>query len=116
MDQDLKAILPGPPTTSRVFSSGEELALAAEVYDSQSATSHKVDITTTVRGDDGRVMFTTAEERSSAELGGKTGGFGYATRVPLKGLAPGLYVLKVEARSRLGLSTVATREVQFRIQ
>jgi VWFA-related protein len=116
MDQDLKAMLPGPPTTRRVFSAGEELALAAEVYDSQGATPHKVDIATTVQAEDGRVMFTTAEERSSSELGGKTGGFGYTTRVPLKELAPGLYLLKVEARSRLGRDTAAAREVQFRIQ
>jgi hypothetical protein len=35
--------------------------------------------------------------------------------VPLGGLTPGLYVLKVEARSRLGQGATANREVQFRI-
>jgi VWFA-related protein len=116
MDADLKRLLPGPPTTQRVFSAGEELALLAEIYDTQGATPHKVDIVTTVQSDDGRVLFTHADERSSSEFGGSSGGFGYTARVPLKGLAPGLYLLKVEARSRLGLATKAAREVQFRIQ
>jgi hypothetical protein len=116
MDEDIKRMLPGPPTTRRVFAGGEELALLAEVYDTQASTPHRVDIVTTVQSDDGRVLFTHADERSSSELGGASGGFGYTARVPLKGLAPGLYLLKVEARSRLGRATAAAREVLFRIQ
>jgi VWFA-related protein len=115
-DPEISAVLPGPPTTRRVFNADEELSIVAEIYDTQGATPHRVDIATTVQSDDGRVVFSETEERSSAELGGKTGGFGYVHRVPLKGLAPGLYVLKVEARSRLGVATEAAREVQFRIE
>ncbi|MBE3072449.1 MAG: VWA domain-containing protein, partial [Acidobacteria bacterium] len=116
MDEQIGRMLPGPPTTLREFSPNEELTLLAEVYDNQGATPHKVDITTTVQSDDGRVLFNNAEERSTAELGGARGGFGYLARVPLKGMAPGLYVLKVQARSRLGRGPTAVREVQFRIR
>jgi len=115
-DEEVRRILPGPPTTARAFSGDEELALLAEVYDNQGAIPHRVDIVTTVQTNEGRVLFTHAEERSSSEFGGKSGGYGYTTRVPLKGLAPGLYLLRVEARSRLGRSPTTTREVQFRIQ
>ena len=41
------------------------------------------------------MIFKTEEMRDSADLGGKRGGYGYATRVPLKDLPPGSYVLKV---------------------
>ena len=51
--------------------------------------------------DEGKVLFKTEEMRDSTDLGGKRGGYGYTTRVPMKDLALGSYVLKVEARSRL---------------
>jgi hypothetical protein len=86
MDPDIKRSLPGPPTTRRVFSVGEELALLAEVYDTQGSIPHKVDIVTTVQSEDGRALFTHADERSSSEIGGASGGFGYTARVPLKGI------------------------------
>ena len=68
---------------------------------------------TTVRTDEGRVLFKTEEERASSELEGKRGGYGYSARIPLSELAPGSYVLAVEARSRLGDQPQATRELQF---
>lgn len=111
----LKQGLPGPPTVSREFLSAEELALVAEIYDNETDHPHKVDISTTLRSDDGRELFKHEDERASSELGGGKGGYGYTTRVPLKGLSPGLYVLKVEARSRLGKGATASREVQFRV-
>jgi VWFA-related protein len=112
---DLRENLPGPPTVSREFHAGEELALMAEVYDNQGSTSHMVDISTSVRTDDGREVFRHEDERSSAELQGNRGGFGYTARVSLKGAPPGLYVLRVEARSRLDKAQTASREIQFRI-
>ena len=47
----------GPPTVSREFRTGEELALMAEVYDNAGQTPHTVDITTSLRSDDGRVVY-----------------------------------------------------------
>ena len=114
-DVELRQVLPAPPVAARDFQADEEIALFAEVYDTTAASPHKVDITTTVTADEGKVMFKTDETRDSSELQGKSGGYGYTTRVPLKGLSPGIYVLKVEARSRLGASPTAERQVQFRI-
>ena len=45
----------------------------------------------------------------------KPGGFGVGTTLALSDLEPGLYVLKVQARSRLGTDVSASREVQIRI-
>ena len=54
--------------------------------------------------------------RDSSDLGGKRGGYGYTTKIPLKDLAPGSYVLKVEAKSRLANTppVVARSAVQGR--
>ena len=115
-DEQLKAMMPGPPIALRAFPQNDEIALFTEVYDNAGATPHKVDIVTTVTTDDGKVLFKTEEVRDSTDLGGKSGGYGYATRVPLKELALGSYVLKVEARSRLGKTPPVARELQFTVE
>ncbi len=114
-DSSLKDMLPGPPTTRREFQSGDELALLVEVYDNVGPQSHKVYVSTTLRGDDGHGVFSNSEERSSSELGGGRGGYGYTVRIPLKDVQPGVYILKVEARSSLGKEASASREVVLRI-
>jgi VWFA-related protein len=114
-DEELRQVLPAPPMGSRIFPVGDELALFVEIYDNAGGSSHKVDIAATVTSDEGKVMFKTEDVRDSSELQGKSGGYGYSSRVPLDGLTPGIYVLKVEARSRLGQGPTANRQVQFRI-
>jgi len=112
---ELGDVLKGAPTTSRVFSASDELSVLAEVYDNQGAQSHSVDISATLKAE-GRVqVFSNSETRSSKELGGASGGYGYTSRIPLKGLAPGLYVLTIEARSTLSGAGKVSRDVQFRI-
>ncbi len=114
-DEQLKDVLPAPPVALRTFPGNDEIAVFAEVYDNQASSPHKVDITTTITADDSKVVFKNEEERSSTDIQGKRGGYGYTAQIPLKDLAPGLYVLKVEARSRLGQNTTASRQVQFTV-
>ena len=54
-------------------------------------------------------------DRWPEELQGKRGGYGYSVRVPTTGFAPGLYVLTVEARSRLANNLAASRQVRINI-
>ncbi len=115
-DEQLKPMLPGPPVALRTFPQNDELALFTEVYDNAGSTPHKVDIVTTVTTDEGKVLYKTEEMRDSADLGGKRGGYGYATRVPMKDLPLGSYVLKVEAKSRLGSTPPVARELQFVVE
>jgi VWFA-related protein len=112
-DEQLKGVLPGPASASRSFPQNDEVALFTEVYDNAASTPHKVDITTTIATDEGRVLFKNEETRDSADLGGTTGGYGYATRIPLKDLAPGDYVLTVSAKSRLKDTPTAERQVRI---
>ena len=114
-DEQLKPVLPGPPISLRSFPQNDEIALFAEVYDNEASKPHKVDIVTTITTDEGRVLFKTDETRDSSDLGGARGGYGYTTRIPLKELAPGKYVLKVEARSRLGNNPPVARDLRIEI-
>jgi hypothetical protein len=114
-DEQLKAVLPAAPIAIRTFPQNDEMALFAEVYDNSGKTPHKVDIVTSIVTDDGKTVFKTEDERDSSELQGAKGGYGYTARIPMNDIAPGLYVLNVEARSRLGNNVTATRQVRFRV-
>ena len=115
-DEELARALPAPVTTARSFSSSDTITLYVEVYDTQPTPTHRVDITTTLRAPDGVVEFQTTEDRSTEELGGVHGGFGHQALIPLGDLAPGSYILRTEARSRLASQTAAAREIQIRIE
>jgi VWFA-related protein len=114
-DEQLKPVLPGPPVSLRSFPQNDEAVLFVEVYDNDGSKPHKVDIRTTVTTDEGKVLFKTDETRDASELGGARGGYGYTTRVPMKDFAPGKYVLKVEATSRLGNMAPVARELRIEV-
>ena len=114
-DAELRTLLPGPPSAARTFAQNDQLAIFADVYDNDVTPVHKVDIAMSLTADEGRVVFKNDEEHTTADLGGKPGGFGFGTTLSLSDFDPGLYVLKVEARSRLGTDVMASREVQIRI-
>jgi VWFA-related protein len=115
-DPELKQVLPSSPTAQRTFPASDTLALFTDIYDNVKSPAHRVMVKTTVTADDGKVVFTSNDERRSEELGGKTGGYGYAATVPLKDLAPGRYVLQVAAQSSLNKGGAASRELEFRIR
>ncbi len=94
----------------------DTLAVFAEVYDNVAKTPHRVEIIAAVLADDGKVVHTTSDMRKSEELQGATGGYGYTTKIPLAGMAPGRYVLRLTAKSMLGNSQPVTREVEFRVR
>jgi hypothetical protein len=114
-DDQLKEALPAPPIASRSFPQNDEIALFAEIYDNQNSTPHRVDITTTIQSDEGRVLFKSEEERNSSELQGAKGGFGYQLRIPLNEVPPGDYVLNVQAKSRLGNDVGVGRQVRITV-
>ena len=113
---EFKDVLPTAPTAIREFPRNDTLSIFAEVYDNSPKTPHSVDITATILADDGKVVQTKADERKSSELQGATGGYGYTTQFVMSSLAPGRYVLRITAKSRLDSGTGATREVEFRVR
>ncbi|MEO5742211.1 MAG: VWA domain-containing protein [Vicinamibacterales bacterium] len=109
-------LLPGPPSALREFPVNSEISAAVEVYDNKPTPTHGIDVTARVKADDGRIVFNRHEERSSDELHGTPGGFGYTFRIPLQGWTPGLYVLEVEAKTRLNDAATAARVIQFEVK
>lgn len=111
---DTAALIPLMPSAVRTFAAGDTLALYAEAYDNDTRAAHGVDLTAAIRDETGRVVFTTSEERSSAELGGGRGGYGFRVDIPLT-LPPGSYVLTLTARSRASGNATAARDIPFAI-
>jgi len=109
--------LPGPPTTVREFDKGDLVVLFAEFYENaRGAAAHQLEFKAELRAEGGRVVQQVTDERSSTELQGGTGGYGFSARLPLDAAEPGLYVVHVEGRSRIKQDEVATRDIQIRVR
>ena len=100
---------------TRDFPRADTLALFAEIYDNETAR-HKVAIKASVIAGDGQVVFTAGDERSTDELQGKKGGFGYTTKIPLAPFPPGRYLLRIEAQALVSKGATVARELEFRVQ
>ncbi len=110
----IRDVLPGPPTSRREFALEDTIAVFAEIYDHETTRPHTVDLSTTIRTDDGTQVYVTREERASQPTESAQHVFAYLAQIPLQDLVPGRFVLTVEARSRLG--DKVTRELQFSIR
>jgi VWFA-related protein len=112
-DEVLQKSLPGPPTTRREFYPIDVLALYAEIYDRiKSDVPHTVDVTTRLVDGNGKEITRVADARKSSEFQGPQGGsFGYNAQVPLADVAPGRYLLQVEAKARLKDAKPVKREM-----
>jgi VWFA-related protein len=115
-DSEFKDVMPGPPVAQREFPRGDVIALFAEVYDNMLRTPHRVAIKSMVLADNGTVVIQRESERKSEELKGASGGFGHTATIETKELAPGRYVLRVEARVLLSDGPTVSRDVEFRIR
>jgi VWFA-related protein len=109
--------LPGPPTTMREFTRDDEIAIFAEFYENNpGATAHRLEFKAELRAEGGRVVRNVTDERSSADLQGGSGGYGFAARLPLDDVEPGLYVLHVEGQARIGELPAVSRDIQIRVK
>ena len=115
IDEALKDVLPAPATTSRAFRRGTDLTLYAEVYD-HIRTPHKVEIATSLTRDDGTVAYSHTDTRSSDELRARGDGFGHVRTIPLRGIEPGRYVLRVEGRALVSGASPVARELEIEVR
>jgi VWFA-related protein len=98
-DQLPPQTLPAPATSRRTFGQNDVLSLYAEIYDNTSSrTPQRIEVVTTMTGEDGVAAFSSRET-----LTGNPGGDARNARIPLtkqialKDVRPGRYTLRVEA-------------------
>ena len=109
--------LPGPPTTMREFTRDDTIALFAEFYENMPGSqAHMLEFKAELRAEGGRVVQTVTDERSSTDLQGGPGGYGFSARMPLEEAEPGLYVIHVQGQARIGDLPVVSRDIQIRVK
>jgi hypothetical protein len=88
-----------------------------EVYETLKDTvPHTVALTAQLRAEGGTVVRSVSDERSSSELKGTRGGYGFAAQLPLDDVAPGIYVIHVEARANVGDRPAVSKDIQIRVR
>lgn len=109
--------LPGNVSATREFNAGDTIGIYAEAYENRQNTApHTVAFSAELRAEGGTVVRSVSDERSSKELQGKRGGYGFVAQLPLEGTAPGLYVIHVEARANAGDRPAVSRDIQIRVR
>ena len=98
----MSKLLPGAATSRREFSQNDLLALYTEIYDNINARQpRRFDIVVRLLSESGTEVFVSRDEITNASLGEKPWEiYGYPKQIPLKGIAPGRYLLRVEAQVR----------------
>jgi len=95
-------LIGAPPTSRRAFSQAETLAWMAEIYDNSLPKQTKqIDVAVRLIDEAGRDAFASRDVLANGEGGtAKWQTFGYTGRISLKDVAPGRYLLRVEAQDR----------------
>lgn len=112
-DPLLKDVFPLPPVATRAFTAGETIGVFAELYDRSAPSPHDVELRVSVRPAGGGATVFTAGETKPMPASGATRTHGYKAEVPLKDVAPGNYILRVEAKSG---TFMAHREVPITVR
>jgi hypothetical protein len=112
-DPGLLWALGGPATTARVFAPGDTVSAYVELVDAGATAIRDVDLLTVVRDARGRDVVRSPQPKANAKVAAGQS-FAYAVDLPLNALAPGRYVLRIEARAS-GLPEPLARELAFDI-
>jgi VWFA-related protein len=102
-DPIVAKLLPAPATGRREFRRSDILALYAEVYDNLSSKqARQIDIRVRLISETGQEVFVARDSLSNGVSQGVTPWtiYGYPRQIPLKDVAPGRYLLSVEAEMR----------------
>ena len=98
-DPESEKLLGSPATSRRSFRQAETLAWLAEIYDNTPAQQpRRIQVATRLIDELGREAFASRDVLANGEGGAaKWRVFGYTGRIPLKNIAAGRYLLRVEA-------------------
>jgi hypothetical protein len=117
-DSVVAKILPGTATSRREFVRTDTLSLLAEIYDNSKARQpRRLDVVTHLLAETGREVFAARDTLTNGADGKKWDIYAYTRQIPLQNVAPGRYLLRVEAQP-LGNTndTPASRETVITIR
>jgi VWFA-related protein len=100
----LKGLLPRPATARREFDADDTIGIFGEVYDNVAPPS-SIDVLLDMRTPDGHLVRTEAVHTNQ-----------FLIQMPLAGIAPGDYVLHIDARTTSGSRRNAVRDLAIRVR
>jgi len=100
-DPNVEKLLPGPPTSRRDFLRTDTIALLAEIYDnSTSRQPRQIDTSVRLIAESGQDAFVARDSLTNSGDAKKWDTYAFTKQIPLQSVAPGRYVLRVEAAVR----------------
>ncbi len=114
-DPELNGRLLVPPTATRRFARGDTVTVFGEVYDNRSRGAEPLVVVTTVTGSTGQVAFRSEETVEPRSFEPARRSWTHRVDIPLADVAPGEYVLRVEAKPRSANGPAVSREVVFQV-
>jgi hypothetical protein len=111
----LNLSLKGPVTARREFRRSDEITVYAEVYENEVLARHMVELRTRARAEGGQIAFSVTDQLWSRDRPDR-GAYSHWARIPVSDLAPGDYVLELEARSLVEPMRVVKRELEIRVR
>lgn len=115
-DETVSKVLPGAPTTRRTFTTSDALALYAEIYAQAGQIAQRVDVTTKLISEAAREISVSRDELSGAAAPReKFASYSFSKTLPLRDVAPGAYLLRVEAQRRGDPDRIVTRETAIQV-
>jgi len=107
----VKPVVPIAPVARRDFQAGDTLSIYSEIYDNRAKDTHRLDLVAELRDSNGRpVGRPVTDTRQNGQALQK-----FEATVPLD-VAPGSYILHVEARSTLAKQPAVSRDVPLRVK
>ena len=114
-DPDAPKLLPGPAISRRTFTRNDSLTVFAEIYDNSSSKhARQIDTVATMLSEHGQEVFRAAETIDNPTVSRWTT-YGLTRAIPLNNVAPGRYLIKVEAKPR-GNTASVMRETLITVQ
>jgi hypothetical protein len=100
-DAAIGKLLPGAATSRREFPRSDTLSLLAEIYDNSSSRQpRQIDLAVRLIGESGQDAFVARDSLTNSGDARKWDAYSYSKDISLSGLAPGRYLLRVEAAVR----------------
>jgi VWFA-related protein len=116
-DETVSKVLPGAATSRRTFTTSDTLALYAEIYAPVGQTAPHIDVTTRLIAESGREVSVARDELTGTVATGrdKSATYSLSRSVPLREVAPGAYLLRVEAQRRGDPDKLVSRDTAMTV-
>jgi hypothetical protein len=111
-DTALRQVLPAQPSASRRFDRRDTVKTFVEIYDTHWILTREIGVTATLRADDGNILVRNEQTLRS----GNRGRFYFTGQLPLQSLAPGKYLLNLEAYTRDGVPASSSQDLRFEVE